>query len=194
MAIIKDLYRRLPTPTSGQDFTILFGEYLDDRISKDEIILACMARALVHLEFVYTTDNLTLLELEEAYSQAALKVVELVNNESGGASVRNPAAYIFNMTKNILVDLYRNKTKEETSHMLDNLARESRERDYIDLIDTLCSVGRDDTDVNIIKMRAQGITNREISEILGISPSTVSLRLNNLYRRYQTIQKGSTDE
>jgi len=194
MSLIKKLYQRLPPPLSGLDFTIMFGEYLDNKISKNEIILACMSRVLVHLEFVYTTDKLSMAELEEAYSQAALKVLMLVNNETEGAGIRNPASYIFNMTKNILVDLYRNKTKEETSHMLDNLARESHERDYIDLIDILVSVSLDETDINIVKMRAQGITNREISETLGISPSTVSLRLKNLYRRYTTIQKGSTNE
>ena len=194
MSIIKNLYNQLPTPLSGGEFTILFGEYQDGLISKDEIILACMARALVHLDFVYTTDNLTLLDLEEAYSQVTIKVVELVNNEVGRTSVRNPAAYIFNMVKNILVDLYRGKPKEETNHMLDNLVRESQECDYIDLIDVLCSVARDLTDVSIIKMRAQGITNREISETLGVSASTVSLRLSSLYKRYQTVQKEPTDE
>jgi len=194
MSTVKDLYKQLPEPLTGQNFTLIFGEYLVSNIPKDEMILACMARVLSHLEFVYTTDNLTLLELEEAYSQAALKVVEMVNNEEGLTRIRNPAAYIFNMTKNSLVDIYRNKPKEEISHMLDNLAKESQECDYIDLIDTLCMVSRDDTDVSIIKMRAQGITNREISETLGISASTVSLRLNNLYRRYKTIQKGSNNE
>ena len=194
MSTVKDLYKQLPEPLTGQNFTLMFGEYLVSNIPKDEMILACMARVLSHLEFVYTTDNLTLLELEEAYSQAALKVVEMVNNEEGLTRIRNPAAYIFNMTKNSLVDIYRNKPKEEISHMLDNLAKESQECDYIDLIDTLCMVSRDDTDVSIIKMRAQGITNREISETLGISASTVSLRLNNLYRRYKTIQKGSNNE
>ena len=194
MSVTKTLYKHLPSPLPAKEFTILFGEYLEGRVPRDEIILACMARSLVHLEFVYTTNNLTLSDLEEAYSQVALKIVELLNTEAGLAGVRSPAAYIFNITKNILIDLYRTKTKEETLHMLDTLARESQERDYVDLIDTLCVIAHDNTDESILKMRAQGITNREISGILGVSASTVSLRLSNLYRRYQTMNKEANNE
>ncbi len=184
--------KTLPTVLTSEGFSELFDRYLEGSATKEEVTLAATARAVEHMNYIYAINKISREIFDETVAEVALNIVQLLNkNKVKLGAIKNPASYIFNITKNTVVDTYRNQIKEEVSNHLDSIAKESSATEYVDMIDSLCSIAKDDLDLQILELKTQGKTNKEIASYLLIAKTTVSLRLSKLYSVYINSQKGS---
>lgn len=190
MSAIKTLQKELPKQLRVDDFNDLFWEYEDGLIDKKTILLACLARTVASLENLYNLGKINTCDIEEAFSNGSLKLITMLTDDGKDFQhLTNPAAYIAMITTNSIRDLFRSRMREEPTNTLDQIDIEAPELEYIDLVDLIGSLAINRIDTTVLQMRVQKKTNREIGEALGLSPSTISLRLNRLYNKYQELQK-----
>ncbi len=184
------LTKTLPTVLTSEAFGDLFDMYIKGNASKEEVTLAAIARAVEHMNYIYAINKITREIFDETVSEVALNIVQLMNKSKEQlAKIKNPASYVFNVAKNTVVDTYRGGLKEEVSSQLDCISRESLSTEYIDLIDSLCTIAKDTLDCQILELKTQGKSHKEVANYLGIASTTVGLRLSKLYSTYLK-QKG----
>ncbi len=184
--------KTLPPVLTADGFKELFDLYLEGSVSHKEITLAATARAVDHLNYTYSVKEISPEIFDETVAEVALNIVQLLNKSKAQlAKINNPASYIYNISKNTVVDIYRSQSREEASSNLDTIAKESSATEYVDIIDLLCTIAKDDLDTQILELKTQGKSHKEIAGYLGVATTTVSLRLSKLYSVYINLQKGN---
>ncbi len=179
------LTKTLPTVLTSEGFSDLFDSYTAGVASKEEVTLAATARAVEHMNYIYAINKITREIFDETVSEVALNIVQLMNKSKEQlGKIENPAAYIFNITKNTVVDTYRGQLKEEVSTQLDCISKECLSTEYIDIIDSLCTLAKDTLDCQILELKIQGKSHTEVAKYLGIAKTTVGSRLSKLYSIY----------
>ena len=190
MVLRHPILKSIPPSTDGDKFNEEFKNFQYGLITQDDFIFLCMSQALGYLRYLYTTGKISYTIVDEAISLISLDIVKFSHRTlEDFQQVQNPVAYILNMVKHAISNIYRESSKEILSSTLDTQYKTNVFIECIDLIDTLCELANDQLDIDILRLRTQNKTTREIGEKLGIAHTTVSLRLVNLHDKYLSLQE-----
>ncbi len=120
-------------------------------------------------------------DAEDLAQQTFLKLITYISCID---KIRSPKSLVFTVAKSVLSDYYRNKKTIEIAISFDELCDYTDNYDFTDEIESTDFLNKlTKREHQIVDLKVQGYTSKEIGEKLGVSGSTVRTYLENIRKK-----------
>ena len=121
---------------------------------------------------------------DDAEDLAQQTFLKLITYMSCIDKIRSPKSLVFTVAKSVLSDYYRNKKTIEIAISFDELCDYTDNYDFTDEIESTDFLNKlTKREHQIVDLKVQGYTSKEIGEKLGVSGSTVRTYLENIRKK-----------
>ncbi|MBO5334164.1 MAG: sigma-70 family RNA polymerase sigma factor [Clostridia bacterium] len=120
-------------------------------------------------------------DAEDLAQQTFLKLITYISCID---KIHSPKSLVFTVAKSVLSDYYRNKKTIEIAISFDELCDYTDNYDFTDEIESTDFLNKlTKREHQIVDLKVQGYTSKEIGEKLGVSGSTVRTYLENIRKK-----------
>ena len=131
--------------------------------------------------YKYFCKNTNQDDAEDLAQQTFLKLITYISCID---KIRSPKSLVFTVAKSVLSDYYRNKKTIEIAISFDELCDYTDNYDFTDEIESTDFLNKlTKREQQIVDLKVQGYTSKEIGEKLGVSGSTVRTYLENIRKK-----------
>ena len=176
------LLDNLPPAISSEELKTLFNEYKLGNVSKARFIEVCLAHSSNYLNYLHITKQFSYTDFDDIMSEVSFCIVQLAERRAQW-QIESPATYLYVLIRHAIINIYRRRPQEQLIGNLDSYHKPEISP-VVDCIESLEHAAFDNLDLDIIRLRAQNKTLREVSQELGVSHSAIHRRLQALYTRY----------